>query len=202
MFGALTDSVWTYVTIGASSIVTEELAPIFGGIAVQDGQLRLAPVLVAITFGGWIATTALYLLGRLKWEWIRRRVPKVRGTGTVALRAVGRRPLLASFLVRAAFGLRLVLPMACGAARVSLPLYLVASLLGSAAWTTLYTLLGMAAGEAAVRVVGRIGQVGALIGAVTLTALIIALVAWQKRRVARKSARRGVDGSSASNGTA
>jgi purine-nucleoside phosphorylase len=60
----------------------------------------------------------------------------------------------------------------------------------------------MAAGEAAVRVVGRIGQVGALIGAVTLTALIIALVAWQKRRVARKSARRGLDRSSASNGTA
>ena len=31
---AVSDSLWTYVTLGLSTIITEELAPIFGGIAV------------------------------------------------------------------------------------------------------------------------------------------------------------------------
>ncbi len=189
MPGVIADGVWAYLTLGASAIVTEELAPIFGGIAVHEGELRLWPVLVAITLGGWIATALLYGVGRLKWEWVRRRAPRVRATGTVALRAVARRPLLASFLVRAAFGLRIVLPIACGAARVPLPLYLAASLLGSAAWTTAYVLLGLAAGEAAVQLVGRLGRVGEVTGAVALTGAILGVVWWRRRRAERRAMR-------------
>ena len=138
----LTDAPWTYIVLGASAIVTEELAPIFGGIAAHEGELRLMAVVVAITLGGWMATALLYLLGRLKWEAIRRRFPKVRATGTVALRVVRRNPMTASFFVRFAFGLRIVLPMACGAARVPLYRYLPMTLLGSLAWTAVFTAVG------------------------------------------------------------
>jgi len=116
----MTDAPWTYIVLGASTIITEELAPIFGGIAVHERELRLIPLVVAITLGGWIATSLLYAVGRLKWETIRRRFPRTRATGTVALRVVRRNPLTASFFVRFAFGLRIVLPMASGAARVPL----------------------------------------------------------------------------------
>ncbi|MCE2900943.1 MAG: DedA family protein [Gemmatimonas sp.] len=185
----LTDAPWTYIVLGASAIVTEELAPIFGGIAAHEGELRLMAVVVAITLGGWMATALLYLLGRLKWEAIRRRFPKVRATGTVALRVVRRNPMTASFFVRFAFGLRIVLPMACGAARVPLYRYLPMTLLGSLAWTAVFTAVGYAAGEAAVQAIGHLGQAGEIVGAIVLTGAILAFVKWQRTRRARKAAR-------------
>jgi membrane protein DedA with SNARE-associated domain len=190
---AMADSFWTYLTLGASSIVTEELTPIFGGIAARDDVLRLESVIVAVTLGSWVATTALYWGGRAKWEFLRRRWPRVRAAGTVALRVVRRNPWRASLLVRFAFGARLFLPMACGAARVRFPLYLVASLLGAAAWSTTFTLLGYAAGEAAMRVMGHLGRAGEITGAVCVTALVLGLIRWQRLRTARKLAKRRRD---------
>lgn len=186
---ALADSLWTYVALGASTILTEELAPIFGGIAAHEGELRISRVIIAISLGGWAATTLLYGLGFWKWELIRRRFPKVRSAGTVALRVVRNNPLKASFFVRFAFGLRLVLPMACGAARVSPYVFLPVSLAGSVAWTVFFAALGYAAGEAAVQSIGRIGKVGEFIGALLLTAAVLSLVSWQKRRRERRLAR-------------
>ena len=186
----MSDSVWTYVVLGLSSIITEELAPIFGGIAAHEGELQLDRVILAITFGGWVATALLYGIGRLKWEVIRRRWPRTRATGTIALRVVARNPVTASFLVRMAFGLRIVLPLACGAARVPVAIYLTASLLGSAVWSTAFTLLGYAAGEAAVQVVGKLGRVGEIVGAIIMTALVFAFVWWRRKRIARKEHRR------------
>ncbi len=187
---AVTDSFWTYVVLGASAIVAEELSPIFGGIAAHEGELQIARVLLSITLGGWIATTLLYVLGRWKWEFIRRRFPRVRATGTVALRVVRRNQLTASFLVRFAFGLRIVLPMACGAANVPLYLYLPLSLIGSALWTAAFTLVGYAAGEAAVQMLGHLDRAGEIVGAVLVTVAVLGFVRWQRIRRERKAARR------------
>lgn len=187
---ALADSFWTYAFLGLSAIVIEELAPIFGGIAAHEGELQMLRVIVGITLGGWICTTLLYAAGRVKWDWIRKRFPRFRAAGTVALRVVGRNPLTASFLVRFAFGLRIVLPLACGAARVPLATYLAASLLGSALWTIAFTVIGYAAGEAAVRAVGHVGRVGEIVGAVLVTALVYGFIRWNRRRRVRKDERK------------
>ena len=187
---AVTDSFWTYVILGGSAIVTEELSPIFGGIAAHEGELRIARVILSITLGGWAATTLLYVLGRWKWEFIRRRFPRVRATGTVALRVVRRNQLTASLLVRFAFGLRIVLPMACGAANVPLYLYLPLSLIGSALWSAVFTLIGYAAGEAAVQTLGHLDRAGEIIGAVLVTVAVLGFVRWQRIRRERKAARR------------
>jgi len=194
----MTDAPWTYIVLGASTIITEELAPIFGGIAVHERELRLIPLIAAITLGGWIATSLLYAVGRLKWETIRRRFPRTRATGTVALRVVRRNPLTASFFVRFAFGLRIVLPMASGAARVPLYVFLPVSLIGSLAWTLVFTLVGYVAGEAAVQAIGHLGRAGEIVGAVLVTIAVFAFLRWQRRRRERKAerramARRGVD---------
>ncbi len=186
----LQDSVWTYTLLGASAIVIEELSPIFGGIAANEGELRMASVITGVTLGGWICTTLLYIAGRARWDWIRRRFPRFRAAGTVALRVVGRNPLTASFLVRFAFGLRVVLPVACGAARVPAPTYLIASLVGSAAWSALFTFIGYAAGEAAVQVVGKLGRVGEIVGAILVTAAVVLFIRWNGRRRAKKEERR------------
>ena len=188
----MTDAPWTYIVLGASTIITEELAPIFGGIAVHERELRLIPLIVAITLGGWIATSLLYAVGRLKWETIRRRFPRTRATGTVALRVVRRNPLMASFFVRFAFGLRIVLPMASGAARVPLYVFLPVSLIGSLAWTVVFTLVGYVAGEAAVQAIGHLGRAGEIVGAVLVTIAVFAFLRWQRRRRERKAERRAM----------
>ena len=188
----MTDAPWTYIVLGASTIFTEELAPIFGGIAAHERELRLVPLIVALTLGGWIATALLYALGRLKWETIRRRFPRTRATGTVALRVVRRNPLTASFFVRFAFGLRMLLPMASGAARVPLYVFLPVSLLGSVVWSIVFTLLGYVAGEAAVRAMGHLGRAGEIVGAVVVTIAVFAFLRWQRRRRERKAERRAM----------
>lgn len=187
---AMSDSLWTYIVLGASTIFTEELSPIFGGIAVHEGELRLDRTLLALTLGGWIATTLLYAIGRAKWDLIRRRWPSTRATGTVALRIVARNPIKASLLVRFAFGLRIVLPIACGAARVPLAIYLPASLVGSALWSAVFVLVGYAAGEAAVSMVGKLGRVGEIVGALLVTAVVLLFLRWNNRRNARKAEKR------------
>lgn len=189
-FAALSDSFWTYVVLGGSAIVIEELAPVFGGIAAHEGELHLGRVIGALTIGGWIATSLLYVVGRFNWEMLRRRFPRFRAGGTLALRVVSRNPLTASLLVRFAFGLRILLPIACGAARVPLLIYLPASLLGSALWSTLYAIIGYAAGEAAVRAVGHLGRVGEITGALMVTAAVFAFFRWNHRRRVRKDERR------------
>jgi len=184
---AMSDSLWTYIVLGASTIVTEELSPIFGGIAVHEGELRADRTFMALVLGGWTATTLLYAMGRAKWDLIRRRWPGTRATGTVALRIVGRNPIKASLLVRFAFGLRIVLPIACGAARVPLAIYLPASLVGSLLWSAVFMAVGYAAGEAAVSMVGKLGRVGEIVGALIVTAVVLLFLRWNNRRNARKA---------------
>jgi membrane protein DedA with SNARE-associated domain len=189
--GGIPDAWWAYWVIGGITIVGEEFLPLFVGIAVHEGELRLAPALVALTLGGWGATTLLYALGRWKWDTLRRRFPRIRATATVSLRGVARRRITASLLVRFLFGLRIVLPMACGAARVPLVLYLPLSLLGSLGWSALYVALGYGAGDVAVRALGHFNDVGEVLGTLLLGGALLGFVRWQRRRRERKAARRG-----------
>ncbi len=183
------DTFSTYLALGASTVAVSELAPIFGGIAAQEGQLRLGRVIAAITLGGWAATSLLYLAGRLKWEWLRKRWPSTRSAGTVALRIVRRNPARASFLVRFVFGARILLPMACGAARVPIGQYLSMSLLGNLAWTVTFALVGVAAGEAAEQVLGKLERVEGVMMAIGAAMVVFAGVWWWRRRT-RRAARR------------
>lgn len=185
------DTMTTYLAMAASTVVVSELAPIFGGIAAQEGQLRIGRVIAAVSLGGWAATSLLYVAGRLKWEWLRRRFPSTRSAGTVALRIVKRNPARASFLVRYLFGARILLPMACGAARVPVGQYLSMSLLGSVAWTLTFALVGMAAGEAAEQMLGRLEHVESIIMAIGASFVVFVGVWWWRRRVQRAARRAG-----------
>ncbi len=196
-FDGFAESPWAYWALAASAVLTEELSPILGGIAANQGELELPRVILSVSAGAWVFTALLYLLGRLKWEWIRRRWPRVRATGTVALRVVGRNPTTASLFVRFAFGLRIVLPMACGAAKVPLAIFLPATLIGSVVWSVLFSLLGYGAGQAAVRVIGHLGTAGEVVGALVLTAAVLGLLRWNKQRTERKKRRRSAAASRA-----
>jgi membrane protein DedA with SNARE-associated domain len=148
--------VWAYVTLATTSIVTEEAAPLLGGVAAQQGQLGLVRVAAALSLGTWAWGVGLYFLGRWRGKWVRERWPKVRRYLTRALRFVRRHPWRSSFAVRYAYGLRLTLPIACGAAHVPLPAFLIGSAASSITWSSLFTVLGWAFGRTAMQVLRHV----------------------------------------------
>ena len=155
---------------------------------MSQGQLRLATAIVAVTAGGWLATTALYVFGWWKGRWVRGRFPSAGAAMKRWLRAVRRRPWGSALAVRFAFGARLLLPLACGAAHLRPHVYLVGSLISSIVWSSLFVMLGFWFGDTAVgaiQVVRRYDQyaVGVVAGLATLVWLII-----RQRRRARAAA--------------
>lgn len=171
-----------YLTLAVTPIITEELAPILGGIAVSQGSVALVPAILAVAVGGWVATAGLYWLGAWRGPWVRRRFPKADGPIEALTRAVCKRPWRASFAVRWAFGARVLLPLACGVARVRPTTYLVGSFAGSAAWATVFVLIGYEFGEAAVSALDRLRSYDRYAYAAAGVAAVVGLgVLWRRR---------------------
>jgi membrane protein DedA with SNARE-associated domain len=147
---------WAYITLGATGIITEEATPLIGGLAAHDGRLHFWSVAMWIAAGTWVADVLLYYLGRWRGHWVRKRWHRVRNFILRALRIVRRHPWRSSLAVRFAYGLRLTLPIACGAARIPILIYLIGSGISSAVWSFLFTLLGWAFGRTALIVLGHV----------------------------------------------
>ena len=150
------ERLWPYVTLAVTSMLAEEAAPLVGGLAAHDGRLAAVPVAVSIGTGTWIATAALYWLGRARDRWVRKRFPRFRGFVLRAFKVVRRHPWRASLAVRWVFGLRIALPIACGAARVPAALFLFASAVSCFAWAATFTALGWLFGTAAQRLLDEV----------------------------------------------
>jgi membrane protein DedA with SNARE-associated domain len=73
-----------------------------------------------------------------------------------ALKVVRRHPWRAALAVRFAYGLRLMLPLACGAARVPILVYFIASAISATVWGYLFTILGWAFGEGILLVLNHV----------------------------------------------
>jgi membrane protein DedA with SNARE-associated domain len=173
---------WKYVVLGASSIVFEEANPIFGGIAARHARLGVLGVIVSVAVGTWIASIALYLIGRWRIDWVHTRWPDRQRLLDGALEIVRRHPWRASLAVRFAYGLRLPVPIACGAARLPLALYVLASGISCWAWATLFTLLGWKAGGAALALLGFTTRYDVRLGFIAI-ALAVTLVVMRRRRL-------------------
>jgi membrane protein DedA with SNARE-associated domain len=185
---SLLERLWKYVVIGATSIVGEEANPIFGGIAARHGRLDLIGVIVAVAIGTWIASIALYFVGRWRIDWVRRRWPDRQRLLDGALQIVRRHPWRASLAVRFAYGLRLPVPIACGAARLPLVLYVIASGISSWVWSIAFTLLGWKAGGVALALLGFTTRYDVRLGfiAIALTATLFFMR--RRRRIAEGTA--------------
>jgi membrane protein DedA with SNARE-associated domain len=179
---SLAERLWKYTALGATSIVGEEANPILGGIAVRHGGAGLFGVIVAVMLGTWVASVLLYFIGRWRIEWVRRRWPEKRRLFTGALAAVRRHPWRASLAVRFAYGLRLPLPIACGAARVPFSLYLAASGISSLVWGATFTLLGFALGRTALRALMFTQRLDVRLALMAIVLTIVLAVMVRRRR--------------------
>ena len=174
---------WTYVTLALVSFVTEELAPIGGGIAAHRGELDLLHVAFSVFLGSWLAGVGLYYVGRWRGVWLSRRYPRFGRAFTRALLSVRRRPWRASLAVRYAYGLRVTLPLACGAAHVPVWEFLIGSGISALTWSSLFTVVGWAFGQSADRVMRHVGRYESVL-ALALTGLAGALIFLYIRRSA------------------
>ena len=173
---------WAYVTLGASGIITEEAAPIVGGFAAHEGHLGFVRVVLACSIGTWAAGVALYALGRWRSKWVRNRFRKVGRYVTRLLVFVRRSPWRSTFAVRFAFGIRIVLPIACGAARMRLPVYLIGTALASIIWSTLFALVGWLFGETALLILGHIRRYEDVIAGLLIVGVVLVFVVLIRRR--------------------
>ena len=149
----------------------------------HNGHLSLVAVGAWITAGTWAAHILLYFLGRWRGDWVRRRWPSLRVFMLRDFRVVGRHPWRCALAVRFAYGLRLTLPLACGAARVPLWLYVVGSGISALVWSYLFTLAGWGFGEASLRILGHMRRyevkiaLGIVIAVIALFYLVPPLLA-------------------------
>lgn len=160
--------------------MTEEATPLIGGLAAHDGYLHLSAVLVWVAGGTWIADLGLYHIGRWRGRWARRRWPRLRTWMIRTFKVVRRHPWRASMAVRWAYGLRLTLPIACGAARVPLLVYVIGSAISCATWATAFTLIGWAFGRTTLIVLGHVRRYENFL--VVLIVVALAIVFWIMRR--------------------
>ncbi|HEX3865099.1 MAG TPA: VTT domain-containing protein [Gemmatimonadaceae bacterium] len=172
---------WAYITLGVTGIVTEEATPLIGGLAAHDHRLRLSAVGIWVSGGTWVADIGLYYVGRWRGHWARRRWPRLRSFMLRTLRVVRRHPWRASLAVRWGYGLRMMLPIACGAGRVPVVIYFVGSAISCATWAFTFTLLGWAFGRTTLLVVGHVRRYENFLVAAIILGLAIGFW-WIRRR--------------------
>ncbi|MEP6690332.1 MAG: VTT domain-containing protein [Gemmatimonadaceae bacterium] len=188
----LMSETWAYISLGATSIVTEEIAPVVAGFAAHDGRLDLKTVAVACWLGTWGAAVLLYGIGRWRTRRIIARFPAIRRPMKRLLGVVRRSPWRAALAVRYVFGARLTLPLACGVARSHFIPYVIGSGISCLTWSCAFTLLGWGFGETAVRLLGHVRRyetriaVGLAIG-IAVTVIVLQRRARRRERLIREA---------------
>ena len=178
------EAFWAYVTLGASAILTEELAPLVGGFAAEQGHLGFVRAVIATAVGVWVGTALLYFAGRWRAAWVRLQLRRSPPVVKKLLRAMRWNPWRSTILARFIFGGRIAVPLACGAARVPIWIFLTGSAIAAAAWAVLFTALGWFFGESAVLVIGHVRRYEDEL-AMLLVAIGLAAFFWLRRRQVR-----------------
>jgi membrane protein DedA with SNARE-associated domain len=174
---------WAYLTLGATGIITEEATPLIGGLAAHNRRLNAGAVGVWVAGGTWIADLGLYYIGRWRGNWARHRWPRLRNVILVAFRIVRRHPWRSSLAVRWAYGLRLTLPIACGAARLPLAIYLIGSAVSCLTWSFTFVFLGWGFGRTTLLALGHVRRYENYLIALILAALGVAFWTMRERHV-------------------
>jgi len=178
---------WAYLTLGVSSLVTEELAPLLGGFAAEQGHLRFVAVVLACATGVFVLSSACYLLGRWRAAWVRLKLRNSPPLVRKVLSAMRWNPWRSTFISRFVFGGRIALPLACGAAHVPPWIFFTGTAIASLVWAALLAGMGWAFGEAAVLVVGEVRKFEGPV-AVLLVALGAGGWWWLRKRQQRPPA--------------
>jgi membrane protein DedA with SNARE-associated domain len=133
-----------YAAMILAAAFQEEFAPLAGALAAHHGHGEIWLVGAACAAGSWLHGVALYILGRRGRAMLQR--PAMRRP----IELLHRHRITALLGIRFAYGLRLTLPLVCGAADIGFGIFALYTAFSSAAWAALFTTGGWFLGEFAV----------------------------------------------------
>jgi membrane protein DedA with SNARE-associated domain len=145
-----------YWAVFLGAILEGETILILAGYSISRGYLEFLPVLLLAVAGGVLGDLVYFSLGRRYGPRIIRRFPTLRRVRSRAILIMRRWGRLTAFMTRFAYGLRVVLPMTMGAAKMRPALFLFFNTLGALAFALFYLTLGYLFGEAMEELLGRV----------------------------------------------
>ena len=162
-----------YATMVVAASFQEEFAPLAGALAAHHGHGEIWLVGVACAAGSWLHGVVLFHLGRTGRGILQRRVFETQ------LAFVRENPIRAMLGTRFLYGMRLALPVACGAAGIGFWRYALWTALAALAWAGLFSAVGWIAGEAAIHLIVGMRRYEIPLG---IALLVAGVVFWLWRR--------------------
>lgn len=170
--GAVQEVVATYgyAALFAGTFLEGESFFILGGVAARQGLLD--PYLVALTAmaGGFLGDQIFFLLGRWRGAELLGRSRRLARKAVVARRLVRRHAVPLMLLSRFLYGLRTVIPLACGTAGIPLGRFLLLNFVSALLWMLCFGSLGYWFGGWVV------ANLGAMQGLQVVALLLVAVV--------------------------
>lgn len=145
-----------YLAVFVGALIEGEMAFVLAGYAASRGYLELFPTYLTAVAGGMAADSMYYFIGRFTGRRMIRAFPSLRKPRARAVLLLRRWGRATAFLTRFAYGLRIVLSVSMGAARLRLPVYLTFNLLGSLCFAVVYIALGYLFGETVSGLIQRV----------------------------------------------
>lgn len=135
-------SSYGYLAVFAGAFFEGETVFLLGEIAARHGLLSPWPVALAALFGGFLGDQFFFMLGLRQGRWVLRRVPRWSEKVHRVQHLVKKRSVLIILASRYLYGLRMVIPVACGLAGVRPRLFVTLNLVSAILWSSTWGSLG------------------------------------------------------------
>jgi membrane protein DedA with SNARE-associated domain len=133
-----------YYAVFFAGLLEGETILLLGSYAVHQGYLKMLPLIACGASAAFLSDQFYFFLGRRKGAQVLARHPALERRAARAFAFVERRPILTVMLMRFAWGLRIVLPVALGMSPMRAAVYVPLSAVASVLWAAVVCCGGVA----------------------------------------------------------
>ncbi|MES2186755.1 MAG: DedA family protein [Pseudomonadota bacterium] len=145
-----------YYAVFFLGLLEGETILLLGAYAVHQHYLHLWPLVACGSAAAFLSDQFYFFLGRHKGAQVLEKHPKMQARFAKAFAFVERHPVGTVMLMRFAWGLRIVFPVALGMTRMRAAVYVPLSAFASVVWATAVSYFGVAVAEMAHRFIGSL----------------------------------------------
>jgi membrane protein DedA with SNARE-associated domain len=173
-----------YALIFIGTLAEGETLLMLGGYFAHQGYLQLGAVILTAFVGAVCGDQLFFWIGRHHAKRLLGRFPKLRDKVNVALHRVEIHQVKVVLCMRFLWGLRIALPIALGLSNMRTRRFLWLNLLSAAVWSTVFAVVGYAAGALVQQLEADLHRYEKWIAGVLVLAAVLAL-AWHSGRPRR-----------------
>jgi membrane protein DedA with SNARE-associated domain len=145
-----------YYAVFFLGLLEGETILLLGAYAVHEGYLSFWPLVAFGASAAFLTDQFYFFLGRKKGPQVIERHPKMHARFQRAFAFVQRRPVLTVLLMRFAWGLRILFPVALGMTKMRAAVYIPLSAVASVLWALAVCWFGVAVSDAAHAIFGSL----------------------------------------------